>query len=181
MTASTRSDGGQFAAPPRLLVWFLAGSAMLLPILAMRGVDPAAWDPPGDFIFLFVLLAGSAGANELVTCVPARLAYRVAVALGVTAIFLHAWVNLAVGIIGSEDNPANLIYVAVIAVAALGSLLARFRAPAMARVMTAAAICQAAVFFIAWATGLGFTGPITVFFVALWLASAALFRRSAAP
>ena len=167
------------ARQPRLLVWAVAGAAMLLPILAMRGVDPAAWDPPGDFIFLGILFAGTAGAFELGTRVPPRLAFRVAVALGLAAILLHTWVNLAVGIIGTEENPANLIYVAVIAVAVIGALLARFRARAMAKAMQAAAIAQALVFAIAWATGLGFTGPITIFFIALWLASAALFHKAA--
>lgn len=168
------------AKQPRLLVWLMAGAAMLLPILAMRGVGPAAWDPPGDFIFLGILLAGTALAFELAVRVPARLAYRVAATLGLAALFLQGWINLAVGIIGSEDNPANLVYVAVIAVAAIGALAARFRAPGMASAMVAAALAQGLVFAFAWAAGLGFTGPITVFFVALWLASAALFRKSMA-
>ena len=81
--------------------------------------------------------------------------------------------------IGSEDNPANLIYAAVIAVAVAAALLARFRPAGMAGAMVAAAVAQAAAFAVALGAELGFTGPITVFFVALWLASAWLFRKAA--
>src|SRR5687768_3930776 len=59
---------------------------------------------------------------------------------------LQAWVNLAVGVIGSEDNPFNLIYLAVIAVAVAGSAIAGFRATGLARAMVATALAQAAVF-----------------------------------
>jgi hypothetical protein len=45
--------------------------------------------------------------------------------------------------------------------------------------MIAAAVAQAAVGVIAFLLGLPFLGPITVFFLAFWLCSAALFRRAA--
>ena len=34
-------------------------------------------------------------------------AYRAAVGVAIAAAFILVWMNLAVGIIGSEDNPAN--------------------------------------------------------------------------
>jgi hypothetical protein len=49
----------------------------------------------------------------------------------------------------------------------------------MARAMVATALAQALVFAAALIAGLGFTGPITVFFAALWLTSAWLFRKAA--
>jgi hypothetical protein len=43
------------------------------------------------------------------------------------AAFILIWMNLAVGIIGSEDNPANLMYGGVLAVAIVGAFMVRFR------------------------------------------------------
>jgi hypothetical protein len=49
----------------------------------------------------------------------------------------------------------------------------------MALAMVAAAGAQAAAFVAAIVSGAGFTGPITIFFVTLWLLSAWLFREAA--
>jgi hypothetical protein len=151
---------------------------MLFPVVALRMSDGAAGDV-GDFMFLAILLAGVGIAYELAARIGPRHAYRAALGVALAAGFLHLWINLAVGIIGHEENPANLIYVAVIVVAVVGAALARFRPMGMARAMVAAAIAQVLVFAVALAAGLGFTGPITVFFAALWLISASLFRKAA--
>ena len=45
--------------------------------------------------------------------------------------------------------------------------------------MAATSVAQALAFVIALIAGLGFTGPITVFFAALWLIAAWLFRKAA--
>ena len=179
MAASAHIQGRGIQARRRLAVWGGAAALMLLPVLAVRGTDPAAWDPPGDFIFLAILLAGVAIAYELAARVPERRAYAAGAGVALAAGLLSAWINLAVGIIGSEDDPANLVYAGVIAVALIGAALARFRPSGMARAMAAAAIAQALAFAVALVGGLGFTGPITVFFTALWLISAWLFGRAA--
>ena len=163
----------------RLAVWLGAASLMLVPVVAIRGIDAAAWDPPGDFIFLAILLAGVGIAYELAVRVSDRNAYRVAAGIALVAGLFQIWINLAVGVIGSEDNPANLIYAVVLAVAAGGAVVARLRPLGMARAMAATALAQALAFAVAWVAGLGFTGPITILFVGLWLASALLFRRAA--
>lgn len=163
----------------RLAVWGGAAAAMLLPLVAIRGLGAAAWDPPGDLVFLAILLAGLGGAFELAARVSERNAYRAGLGIAVAAALLGGWINLAVGIIGNEDNPANWIYFAVPAVAASGALAARFEAGGMAQAMAAAAVAQVLTFVAALAAGLGFTGPITVFFAGLWLISAWLFRRAA--
>jgi hypothetical protein len=162
----------------RAQLWAGAAALMLLPVLGIRGTARANWDLPGDLMFLFILLGGVVFAHELTVRVPCRSAYRAAVALSFITALSSAWINLAVGIIGSEDNPANLIYAGVIAVAVIGGVLGRFRPRAMVLTMLATAAAQVLVFVIALAVGLGFTGPITVFFTALWLASAALFKRA---
>lgn len=178
MAASKENDWG-FENRPSLLIWSGAAALMILPLLALRGIGAAAWDVPGDLVFLAILLAGTGGAYELAARVSDRHAYRAGVAFGLAAALLQSWINLAVGIIGSEDNPANWIYAGVLGVAAAGMIVARFEPLGMARAMTAAAVAQLAAFAFALAAGLGFTGPITVFFAGLWLIAAWLFRRAA--
>jgi hypothetical protein len=81
----------------------------------------------------------------------------VAVALAAT-VFL-VWINGAVGIIGREDNPANLMFFAVIAVALAGSLAARLNPRGMALAMTIAAGGEFIVAFIVVALRLGASEP----------------------
>jgi hypothetical protein len=46
--------------------------------------------------------------------------------------------------------------------------------------MAATAVAQIGVFVFAWVAGYGFTGPISLFFTAMWLIAGGLFRRAAA-
>jgi hypothetical protein len=79
----------------------------------------------------------------------ARNAYRSIVGVALAAAFLLVWVNLAVGIIGTEDYLANVMYVGVLAVGIIGAIIARFRPHGMARALFATALAQALVAVIA--------------------------------
>ena len=171
-------EGDTIARPRRLVFWTSVAALMVLPVVVLRAFEGGEWDP-GDAIFLAILFGGVALAYEIAARVPGRRAYPAAVGIAVAAVLLNAWINLAVGIIGSEDNPANFIYHALIAVALVGSVVAGFRPLGMAHAMAATAGAQALAFVAALAAGLGFTGPITVFFTGLWLISAGLFLRAA--
>jgi hypothetical protein len=177
MAGNTENDG-RGGSPRRLAVWGGAAALMLLPVLAMRATDEVAWDP-GDFIFLGILLVGVGGAYELATRMTGNRAYHAGVGVALAAAFILIWINLAVGIIGNEDNPANLMYGGVLAVAIIGAVIARFQPHGMARALVATALAQGLVAVVALIAGLGFTGPITVFFAGLWLISAWLFRKAA--
>ena len=161
-------------------VGLLGGIAalMIVPVVVLRAIHGYEWDP-GDAVFLLILLCGIGLALEVAVRVPGRFAYGAGLGLAILAGLLQIWVNLAVGIIGSEDDPINLIYAAVIAVSLIGAVVAGFGARGMARAMVATALTQAAAFVVALGAGFGFTGPITIFFVSLWLISAGLFRRAA--
>ena len=163
----------------RWILWCGTAALMLLPVLAIRGTGEAAGEQRGDFVFLGVLLAGVGGAYELAARTSERSAYRVAVSLALASAILVTWMTLAVGIIGSEDHPANLMYGAVLAVPMTGAALVRFRPWGMAMAMIATALAQILIFIIALVAWQAFTGPITVFFSALWLTSAWLFRKAA--
>ena len=97
------------------------------------------------------------------------------------------WLSAGVGIIGRDGDPANLLYVGVLATGLLGALIARFRPAGMARALQATAVAQVLVAVIALAAGFGSAVPrwwldilgLTAFFVLLWLLSARLFRKAA--
>ena len=73
-------------------------------------------------------------------------AYRLAAGLALTAAFLIVWLNAAAGLIGIEDDdPANLLYVAVLTIGIVGAIVARFQPPGLARALFATALAQALV------------------------------------
>ena len=123
----------------------------------------------------------------LATRVTRNHAYRYATGVALVAAFVLVWVNGAVGIIGNENNDANLMYFGVLAIGIIGALVARFRPRGMARTLFATALAQMLVAAIALFADLGPMGPtwpldiliLTLFFTALWLLSAWLFRVAA--
>jgi len=117
----------------------------------------------------------------------ANVAYRFAFGLAVAAGLILVWVNLAVGIIGEPDNPANLMYVGVLVVGAVGTIIARFQPQGMARAALATALAQTLVVVIVLTAGLGVPGKpglggilmMNGLFVVMWAGSALLFRKAA--
>lgn len=152
---------------------------LLLPLLAMQFTDEVVWDL-ADFAVAGVLLFGAGLMYELVARKAGNIAYRAAVSVAVAAALLLVWMNLAVGIIGNEENPANLMYIGVLAVGLIGAVIARFQPRGMARALVAMALAQMSVAVIAQIAGLGFTFILNGFFAALWVGSALLFRRASA-
>ncbi|WP_437317411.1 hypothetical protein [Sorangium sp. So ce385] len=178
MTGTVQSGGGRHGSPWRIAVWGVAALVLLLPLIAMQFTEEVAWDL-ADFAIFGAMLVGACGTYELAARVTGNKAYRAAVAVALAAAFILVWMNLAVGILGNEENPANLMYGGVLAVGILGALVARFQPHGMDRAMIATAIAQALVAVIALIAGWGYTLILTGFFVALWLTSARLFRKAA--
>jgi len=178
MAGNTENGGGRRERGWRIAVWGTAALVLLLPLLAMQLTEEVAWDLT-DFTVFGAMLVGACGTYELAARVTGNKAYRAAVGVALAAAFILVWMNLAVGIIGSEDNPANLMYGGVLAVGIIGAVITRFQPHGMARALVATALAQALVAVIALIAGLGYTLLLTGFFVALWLTSARLFRRAA--
>ena len=186
MVESPAHGGGRRGSPWRIAVWGTAAVILLLPLIAMQFTDEVVWDET-DFIDFGAMLAVACGAFELAARMTGNILYRAAVGVAVAAAFILVWINLAVGIIGSEDNPANLMYGGVLAVAIIGAVIGRFQPVGMARALAATALAQASVGVIALTAGFGSTAPsfpdaivfLTGFFAALWLISAWLFRKAA--
>lgn len=159
-------------------VWGGAAALLLVPLAAMQFTREVAWSA-GDFAVMGALLALVCGAFELVTRATGNLAYRAGAGVAVATSFLLIWVNLAVGFIGDEGDPANLMFGGVLAVAFVGAAIVRFRAGGMAGAMVVTAVAQALVALIAFSAGLDIPLIPTAVFVGLWLGSAALFRLAA--
>ncbi|MEG4218844.1 hypothetical protein QUA27_26330 [Microcoleus sp. Pol14C6] len=173
------------------IIYLALGTAfiLLMPWLAMLFTDRVVWDLT-DFIVAGALIFGTGLAYELVARKGGTMAYRVAVGIALAAALLLVWMNLAVGIIGSEDNPVNLMYFGVLAIGILGAAIARLRPQGMARTLFATALAQALVPAIALIVekpqvnsieaSLGVLGVLglNAFFVMMFIGSGLLFRRS---
>jgi hypothetical protein len=163
----------------RIAAWSLAAVVLLLPLLAMQVTDEVAWTP-ADFAVAGALIGGVGIAFELAVRRSASRAFRAAAGLALATGFVLVWLTLAVGLLGSEDDPANLMQGAVLAVAIAGALIARFRPAGLARAMTATALAQVVAAVVALAAGFGAAALLVAAFAAPWLTSAWLFRRAAA-
>jgi hypothetical protein len=161
----------------RVTGWSLAALLLLAPVVAMQfeasGVNWSA----GDFIFAGTMFAIVGGLFELAARASKSLAYRAAVVLAVASCFLQVWINLAVGIIGNEDDPANITYFVVVLVAICTAVVARGEARLMARATLVALVVQAMFCAVHLIEG-HFTVVIDLFFAALWLLSSRLFARA---
>jgi hypothetical protein len=152
---------------------------LLIPLLAAP-----AWSL-ADFVIAGALIFGTGLTYVLVARKAGNIAYRFAVGVALAAAFVLVWLNLAVGVIGTSGDPANVMYIGVLAVGIIGAIIARFQPPGMARALFATALAQALVAVIALIFGLGspWSPPVEIlalngFFVALFVGSALLFRHA---
>ncbi len=185
MAGDSGSGGGRRGSPWRIAGWSAAAVVLLLPLVAMQFTDAVNWSV-ADFALAGALLLGVGIPFELAVRKSGDAVYRAGVGVALVAAFLLVWVNGAVGIIGSEDNDANLMYGGVLAVGIIGALIARFQPRGMARALFATAFTQALIAVIALVAGLGFpeNGPreivgVNAFFVVLFVGSALLFQKAA--
>jgi hypothetical protein len=161
-----------------LAIWGGAAALLAVPAVAMRFTDEVDWGPE-DFIVMGALLALACGGYEVATRMSRNTAYRAGAAVAILTCFLTVWVNLAVGMIGDEGNPANLLFGAVILVALVGAILARFRPRGVARAMQAAAAAQGAMAVYALFAGDTMAALPIAFFMLPWLLGAYLFLLAA--
>jgi hypothetical protein len=159
------------------------GLLLLIPLVAMQFTDEVVWTL-FDFIVAGTLLFGTGLTYKLLTRKTGEIAYRVAVGFALfTGLFL-IWANLAVGIIGSENNPINIMYFGVIIVGIIGAFIVRFKSTGMTYTMFAMAIAMALVAVIALISGMHrvpYSSVIEIvgvngFFFMLFVVSALLFR-----
>lgn len=177
--ASKASSGGR-------IPWRLIGWAIPVGLLTIPWIAHFPWTA-ADYIVAATIFAIVGGTFELAVRASGNASYRLGAAAAIATAFLLVWINLAVGIIGSENNPLNLMFFGVIAAAIVGGIVARFRADGMARAMTLAAALQGAIGIGVFLLDAGATEPpgrfglllLIEFFAGTWLVSAWFFRKAA--
>lgn len=174
----------------RLVVWAIVAVLILIILLVRQltgfGQVEVQWN---EAIAYSIILLAVGGVYEMWQWLKTHNnVYRIAFGVGLLGVFLLGWVSGAVGIIGSENQPVNLMYWAVPAVGLIGSLISRFKPRGMARALFAMAFVQISVpviAFFVWPAQVswGEAGVIGVFifnsiFAALFAVSATLFRHA---
>ncbi len=161
----------------RILGWVAVATLLVLPLVAMQFTAEVNWTAE-DFVAAGVILGGAGLATEFLVRRSTSHAYRIGAVLAVLAAFLTVWANLAVGMIGDEGNPYNLLFGGVLLIALIGMVLVRCRPAGMARALVVTAIAQTAVGAFGLSADLR-GGVLSMGFAGLWLLAAALFRTAA--
>lgn len=162
----------------RWLVWGGAAALLLLPWVAMQFTSEVDWTG-FDFVAMGLMLGSVCLVFELAVRVARTNVYVVGAGVAVVTGFLLTWINLAVGIIGSEDNPANQIFFGVLLVALFGVVLSRLQPRRLARAMEVTALAQLAAAVATFFLEQAHVWILTGVFAAMWLLSAQLFHKAA--
>jgi hypothetical protein len=186
MTDLLQASRDHRGIPWRFIGWGGAAVLLSLPFLAMQFADSGVNWSIGDFIFAGIAFATIGGLFEFAVRASSSGTYRLAFALGLLGFFATVWVNLAVGIVGSEENDWNMLFFAALVVGICGAVVARLRAGGMARAMLGTAAALVVAFIVA---ELGPRDEPTVrpiveavgtsVFVMFLVASGLLFRKAA--
>ncbi|WP_323760708.1 hypothetical protein [Maricaulis sp.] len=139
---------------------------------------------PLDFLVAAVLLACLGLAGWLLVSALRRPGSRQRLALGLVllASLLMFWVNGAVGIVGSEQNDINMLYLLPIGAGAVGSAVVRLRPAAMAAIWALAGITVFVIGLAGLVTLAAVDGLIlSTVFAGLYIVGAHWFRRAGQP
>lgn len=166
-----------------IIISLLTVLTLLLLIISIKSTDKAAW---GVLAFTFTLIFGTMLSYKLIIKKGANTINKAAITITIATILVLFWINGAVGIIGSENNPANLMYFGVIIIVIIGSIISRFKPHKMALTLSMAAFAQIlapVIALIIWKPqiDLGVLGLFILngFFVAMFIMSAYLFKKVA--
>jgi hypothetical protein len=181
MTTQAETRGPRSGPPWRIIGWSIPALLLLIPLVA-----GAPWTA-SDYVVMGGLFGLVGFGLEVAVRMSKDIVYRAAAGVAVITAFLLVWVNLAVGFLGNEDNPYNLIFFVLLGLTLIGAFLVEFKAVGLARLLAGTAAGQALIGAVALFAGLGETGNRGIYeafmgtsmFVGLWLASAWLFSRAA--
>ncbi len=161
---------------------------LLIPFIAMQFSKEVNWSP-FDFCVAGLLLFGTGLTYMLVSRRSSNTTFRFAVGLSVMASLMLIWINLAVGIIGSENNPINLMYGGVLLVGIIGGIISRLHARGLSLTLFSMAVAQMFVPIIGlvfWKSNTSFDEApgilgifaLNAFFSVLFAGAGFLFRQS---
>lgn len=164
----------------------VTGLLLLIPFTAMQLSNEVDWSL-SDFILAGILIMGTGSSYLLIRNRISHSLYRFAAGIALAASLFMVWSNLAVGLIGSENNPANLMYFGVLAIGILGTAISRLNAKGMSNTLYVMTASLLLIIVIALITGLQ-DGPyssvleivlVNLFFMFPFALSAILFRHAA--
>src|SRR5690348_6595151 len=176
---------GQRGSRWRVAGWGTAVAIIVAPFVAMQlHAEGVNWSI-GDFLVMGVMLGSVGGILELAVRMSRNRYYRAGAGLALLGTFLLVWANLAVGIVGSENNPNNQLFFVPLLMGVAAVIGAKARAEGMVRAMltTSGAIVVALVVAELGARDEPIVRPLveivgTSVFVALFVGSAWMFRRA---
>ena len=158
-----------------------------IPLISMQFTDEVNWQL-GDFLIMGTALVVLGFLFEFIASRSEKWVYRVATGIGLLGAFLLFWVNGAVGIIGNEGQPANLLYISIFAIGFIGAIISGFKAKGMAITLFIAAGVQVLIPALAlliwgtedisWSPGIFGVFILSSFFALLFLISGLLFRKA---
>ncbi len=117
---------------------------IMIPLIAMQFTNEVVWTM-SDFIIGWTILFSIGFAFQAIGRRAKNSSYKFATGIAAFTTLFVIWSNLAVGIIGNEDNPLNLMYFGVVLLMVFGSYIAQLKAKAMSRVLFASAVLHALV------------------------------------
>lgn len=167
-------------------VALVTGALLLIPFIAMQFSEDVVWTI-SDFVLAGILLFGTGFTYKLITRKSADHTFRLAIAFALFSGLFLIWSNLAVGLIGSENNDFNALYFGVIFVGIIGGFISRFKAHGLSITLFVMAAAQALIAVIALMIGMADVPESSVyeifavngFFITLFVVGAMLFRFAA--
>ena len=161
--------------PWRIIGWGGAVTLVLTPLVAMQFTTEVDWDET-DFIFATIIFGIVGGLIELAVRLSSNWYFRIGAMFAVLSGFMVVWANLAVGMIGNEDNPVNLWFSAVLFIAIVGSIASRFRGSILPLAMFLAGTLQLAIGTFAGILGTDMRGGrFTIILSVAWFIASLLF------
>jgi hypothetical protein len=159
---------------------------LMIPFIAMQFSDEVVWTL-SDFVIMGAMFFGTGLAYLFVTRKSGHAAFKAAVAFALFTGFFMIWSNLAVGIIGSENNAINLLYFGVIGTGVIGAIISRFEPEPLAKVMYIMAALTSVIAITAIVLGMHHLpesslieiAGVNGFFMFLFVVSGLLFRYGA--
>lgn len=166
----------------------VASILLLIPLIALQFYEEFNWTF-FDFLIAWILFFVTGFIYKFSLFKANNIEYKIASATALLTGLLLIWVNFAVGIIGSEENPINTVYFLVILIGIIGSSIASFNAKGMSLTMffMAGAMGIILISLLIYASlnfdklpGLSVWGLISfhAFFIVIFAASGILFRNS---
>lgn len=163
----------------RIAGWSAALALLALPAIAMQFTGEVDWTL-SDFVFAAIIF-GLVGLAIELTVKLARTKLKVlALLVAIFAAFFTVWSNLAVGILGNEDNPVNLGFFVLLLAGLITGLAVRFRARPMVWIAASLAAGQFAIGIYAATTAdrSYVEWGVLAFFAFIWSFSAMLFAKA---